>query len=93
METLSFGGGFIQFSDRGLNPAPLHWERGVLAPGPPGKSPSLSFEITCQIMTQLMLFPLPLQEKILGLLDVSGPSVKGPILLAGLPSASSLSQF
>ena len=28
----------IQFPDQGSNPGPLHWERGVLATGPPGKS-------------------------------------------------------
>ena len=28
----------IQFPNRGLNPGPLHWERGVLPPGAPGKS-------------------------------------------------------
>ena len=28
----------IQFPDQGLNPGPLHWERGVLATGSPGKS-------------------------------------------------------
>ena len=28
----------IQFPDQGLNPSPLHWELGVLATGPPGKS-------------------------------------------------------
>ena len=28
----------IYFSDQGLNSDPLHWERGVLAIGPPGKS-------------------------------------------------------
>ena len=27
----------IQFPDQGLNPGPLHWERGVLATGSPGK--------------------------------------------------------
>ena len=27
------------FSDQGSNPSSLHWEHGVLAPGPPGKSP------------------------------------------------------
>ena len=29
----------IQFPDQGANPGPLHWEHGVLATGPPGKSP------------------------------------------------------
>ena len=29
----------IWFPDQGSNPGPLHWERGVLATGPPGKSP------------------------------------------------------
>ena len=28
----------IQFPDQGLNPGPLHWERRVLATGPPRKS-------------------------------------------------------
>ena len=28
----------IWFPDQGLNPGPLHWERWVLATGPPGKS-------------------------------------------------------
>ena len=28
----------IQFPDQGLNPGPLHWERGVLATEPPEKS-------------------------------------------------------
>ena len=27
-----------QFSDQGLNPALLHWERRILATGPLGKS-------------------------------------------------------
>ena len=37
MGTLSSACG-IQFPDQALNPGPLHWERGVLATGPPGKS-------------------------------------------------------
>ena len=28
----------IQFPDQGSNPGPLHWEHGVPATGPPGKS-------------------------------------------------------
>ena len=28
----------IELPDQGSNPGPLHWERGVLATGPPGKS-------------------------------------------------------
>ena len=28
----------IQLPDQGLNPGPLHWERGVLTTGPPRKS-------------------------------------------------------
>ena len=28
----------IQFSDQRLNLSPLHWEFGILATGPPGKS-------------------------------------------------------
>ena len=39
----------IQFPDRGLNPSSLHWERGVLATGPPGKS-------NPQIINQLFFF-------------------------------------
>ena len=31
----------IQFPDQGSNPGPLHWECGVLATGPPGKSPRM----------------------------------------------------
>ena len=27
--------------DQGPKPVPLHWEHGVLAPGPPGKSDSI----------------------------------------------------
>ena len=33
--------GESQFPGQGLNLGPLHWERGVLATGPPGKSCSL----------------------------------------------------
>ena len=28
----------IQFPEQGMNPGPMHWECGVLATGPPGKS-------------------------------------------------------
>ena len=28
----------IKFPEQGLNPGLLHWEHGVLAPGPPGLS-------------------------------------------------------
>ena len=28
----------VSFLDEGLNLSPLHWEHGVLAAGPPGKS-------------------------------------------------------
>ena len=28
-----------RFPDQGLNLGPLHWEHGILASGPPGKSP------------------------------------------------------
>ena len=31
----------IQFPNQGLNLGPLHWDPGVLATGPPGKSPTL----------------------------------------------------
>ena len=35
----------IKFPDQGLNLSPLHWECGVLATGPPGKSlPFFSME-------------------------------------------------
>ena len=72
---------------RGIEPGPL--ALGVLAPGPPGKSPALSFEITCQIMTQVMLILLSFQEKFRACCwDVSGPLDKGPILLPRLPSWS-----
>ena len=30
----------IYFPDQRLNSGPLHWEHGVLAPGPPGKPPN-----------------------------------------------------
>ena len=32
----------IQFPDRGLKPSPLHWEDGILATRPPGKSPQFA---------------------------------------------------
>ena len=35
---LSCGMWDLNFPDQGLNLDPLHWERGVLATGPPGKS-------------------------------------------------------
>ena len=35
----------IQVHDQGWNLGPLHWEPGVLPPGPPGKSPSGTYEI------------------------------------------------
>ena len=31
----------IKFPDQGSKPGPLHWEHGVLATGPPGKSQEL----------------------------------------------------
>ena len=31
----------IWFPGQALNPGPLHWEHGVLASGPPGKSPGV----------------------------------------------------
>ena len=38
----------IQLPDQGLNLSPLHWEHGVLATGPPGKSPTGRFNAaTC----------------------------------------------
>ena len=33
----------VHFPDQGSNLGPLHWELGVLAPGPPGKSPPCIF--------------------------------------------------
>ena len=33
----------VSFPDQESNPGPLHWERGVLATGPPGKSHQLLF--------------------------------------------------
>ena len=47
----------IQFSDQGSNPGPLHWECGVLATRPPGKSLPLYFYV---ILSDL----LPYYEKI-----------------------------
>ena len=38
---------------QGLNPGPLHWELGVLATGPPGKSHSLFFKYSSQWLTLL----------------------------------------
>ena len=35
--------GESQFPGQGLNLGPLHWERGVLATGPPGKSHEFTF--------------------------------------------------
>ena len=35
----------IYFPDQGWNVGPLHWECGVLSPGPPGKSPFGQFLI------------------------------------------------
>ena len=35
----------IQFHDQGWNLGPLHWEPGVLPPGPPGKAPSGTYAI------------------------------------------------
>ena len=35
---------WAQFPDQGLNLGPLHWECGVLATGPLGKSPSVVLE-------------------------------------------------
>ena len=34
--------------EKGLNLGPLHWELGVLAPGPPGKSPVATLYILCE---------------------------------------------
>ena len=37
-----FGCGIrVLVPDQGSKPVPLHWEHGVLAPGPPGKSDSI----------------------------------------------------
>ena len=35
----------ISFPDQGLNLGPLGWKHGVLATGPPGKSPWISFDV------------------------------------------------
>ena len=32
---------FLIWFHQGSNPGPLHWKRGVLATGPPGKSPAI----------------------------------------------------
>ena len=39
----------IYFPNQGLNLGSLHWERGVLAIGPPGKSPDTAFKEMEQI--------------------------------------------
>ena len=38
----------IQFPDQESIPGPLHWEHGVLATGPPGKSPN-NFKMMCAL--------------------------------------------
>ena len=40
--------GGIQFSDQEWNLCPLHWERRVLATGPPGKSQDVNFQVPPQ---------------------------------------------
>ena len=40
----------IWFPEQGSNPGPLHWECGVLAMGPPGKSLKLKFSWTFHIL-------------------------------------------
>ena len=49
------------FLDQGLNPGPLHWEHGILATGPPGKSPLL------KLKTEFKAFhrELPLAYKVM----------------------------
>ena len=43
--------------DLGLNPGPLHWEHGVLATGPPGKSQEFCLLIKyLQILTEQYKF-------------------------------------
>ena len=42
----------IYFPDQGLNLSPLHWELGVLATGPPGKS---WFNFVCEARTLLLM--------------------------------------
>ena len=37
------------FPNQGSNPRPLHWKRGVLTTGPPGKAPYFYFK-TCQLL-------------------------------------------
>ena len=48
----------ILFPDQGLNPGPLHWELGVLATGPPGKSLKFLF-IYLGCMAYEILVPPP----------------------------------
>ena len=38
----------IYFPKQGLNPGPLHWEGGIVATGPPGKSLTKEFLFLCQ---------------------------------------------
>ena len=49
----------IQFPDQGWNPGSLHWEREVLATGPPGKSPAEFISV--------LIFPKSLQDGCLSL--------------------------
>ena len=44
----------IQSPDQGSNPGSLHWEQGVVAAGPPGKS--LSVQIFKNVLSALLYF-------------------------------------
>ena len=46
----------IQFPNQGLNLGPLHWERGVLATRPPGKSPFGTLNIQTSQLLKLLLW-------------------------------------
>ena len=43
----------IYFHDQRWNLGPLHWEHGVLATGPPGKSPLSVKNLGLRVVTQL----------------------------------------
>ena len=52
----------IQFPDQGSNPGPRHWQHGVLATGPPGKSLTLHFESILQAKPPLAQRSLQFQS-------------------------------
>ena len=47
-----------QFPDQGLSPGPLHWEHGVLAAGPPGKSQTPAFLAQLLASDSVLFAPL-----------------------------------